>query len=83
MIDRIVIHKILTVLDKNNRQEANAVLVQLLYWYQAFDRQFPLLGIQSFIKIEKLIMPILVSYFQNRRLRVKRRSGDLKDAAWD
>ena len=68
MIDRI-----LTVLDNNNQQEANAVLVQLVDWSQAFDRQCPKLGIKSFIKngVRKSVIPVLISYFQNRKIRVK------------
>ena len=45
MIDRI-----LNVLDRNNKQEANAVIAQLVDWSQAFDRQSPLLGVKSFIQ---------------------------------
>ena len=68
MIDRI-----LTVLDKNNQQEANAVLAKLVDWSQAFDRQSPLLGIKSFINngVLKAIIPVLISYFQNRKMKVK------------
>ena len=68
MIDRI-----LTVLDTNNQKEANAVIVQLVDWAQAFDRQCPKLGVKSFIKngVRKSLIPLLISYFQNRRMRVK------------
>ena len=57
MIDRI-----LTVLDRNSQQEANAVIAQLVDWSQAFDRQCPLIGIRSFIKngVRKAIIPVLV-----------------------
>ena len=68
MIDRI-----LTVLDRNNKQEANAVIAQLVDWSQAFDRQSPLLGVKSFIQngVRKSILPVLISYFQNRKMKVK------------
>ena len=68
MIDRI-----LTVLDRNNQKEANAVLTQLVDWAQAFDGQCPLLGIKSFLKngVRKSIIPVLTSYFQNRKMKVK------------
>ena len=68
MVDRI-----LTVLDSNNQQEANAVVVQLVDWAQAFDRQCPKLGIQSFLKngVRKSIIPVLISFFQNRKMKVK------------
>ena len=71
MIDRI-----LTVLDSNNQKEANAVLVQLVDWSQAFDRQCPELGIKSFIKtgVRKSIIPVLISYFQDRKMKVKWRN---------
>ena len=68
MIDRI-----LTILDTNNQQKAYAVIVQLVDWAQAFDRQCPKLGMQSFIKngVRKSILPVLMNYFQNRKMRVK------------
>ena len=68
MVDRI-----LTVLDTNNQKEKYAVVVQLVDWAQAFDRQCPKLGIQSFIKngVRKAIIPVLINYFQNRRMKVK------------
>ena len=68
MVDRI-----LTVLDKNSQSEAYAVIIQLIDWSQAFDRQCPIQGIQSFIKngVRKSIIPVLISYFQDRKMRVK------------
>ena len=71
MIDRI-----LTQLDRNNQKETNAVLVQLVDWAQAFDRQCPQLGIQSFIQngLRKSIIPVLMSYFKNRQMKVKWRN---------
>ena len=68
MVDRI-----LTVLDTNNQEEKYAVIVQLVDWAQAFDRQCPQLGIKSFIKngVRKSIIPVLISYFQNRKMKVK------------
>ena len=40
---------------------------------KAFDRQCLRLGIQSFINngVRKSIIPVLTSYFQNRKMRVK------------
>jgi hypothetical protein len=71
MIDRI-----LNQLDRNNQKETNAVLVQLVDWAQAFDRQCPQLGIQSFIQngVRKSIIPVLMSYFKNRQMKVKWRN---------
>ena len=68
MIDRV-----LTCLDTNNCKEAYAVIAQLIDWKQAFDRQCPLLGIKSFIAngVRKSIMPILINYFQDRKMKVK------------
>ena len=42
-------------------------------WSQAFDRQCPQLGIQSFINngVRSEIIPVLINYFQNRKMRVK------------
>ena len=68
MIDRV-----LTCLDKNNSKEAYAVIANLIDWKQAFDRQCPMLGIQSFIAngVRKSIIPVLINYFQDRRMKVK------------
>ena len=68
MVDRI-----LTALDTNNKEEKYAVIVQLVDWAQAFDRQCPQLGIQSFLRngVRKSVIPVLISYFQNRKMKVK------------
>ena len=64
---------ILTVLDSNNPQETNAVIAQLIDWSQAFDRQWPLLGVKSFIYngVCKSVILGLINYFQNRQTKVK------------
>ena len=68
MVDRI-----LTALDTNNKDEKYAVILQLVDWAQAFDRQCPQLGIQSFIEngVRKSVIPVLISYFQHRKMKVK------------
>ena len=68
MLDRI-----LTALDTNNQYEKYAVIVQLVDWAQAFDRQCPQLGIQSFLNngVRKSVIPVLISYFQNIKMKVK------------
>jgi hypothetical protein len=68
-----MVHKILTILDRNNDDEKYAVLSQLVDWSKAFDRQDPKLGIQSFIKngVRPTLIPLLVSYFQDRKMIVK------------
>ena len=68
MVDRI-----LTALDTNNQGEKYAVVLQLVDWAQAFDRQCPQLGIESFLKngVRKSVIPVLISYFQDRKMKVK------------
>ena len=68
-----MINRILTCLDKNNSKEAFAVITHLVDWNQAFDRQCPTLGINSFIKngVRKSIIPVLTNYFQDREMTVK------------
>ena len=68
-----LINKILTALDNNSTSEAVAVLVEMIDWSRAFDRQCPKLGIESFIKngVRLELIPILISYFQDRKMRVK------------
>ena len=68
-----MIHNILTATDKNSKEEAMAVIVQMIDWKAAFDRQCHRRGILSFIKngVRKTLIPILISYYQNRRMAVK------------
>ena len=68
-----MIHQILTALDKNSQKEANAVIVQLIDWQSAFDRQCHVLGVKSFLEngVRKSMIPLLISYFQNRQMAVK------------
>ena len=68
-----MINQILTYLDTNNDKEAYGVIVQLIDWSQAFDRQCPTLGIKSFVKngVRKSIIPVLANYFQDRKMQVK------------
>ena len=68
MVDRI-----LTILDTNNQKEAYAVIAQLVDWAQAFDRQCPRKGIESFVKngVRRSIIPVLINYFQDRKMKVK------------
>ena len=68
-----MINRILTCLDNNNKKEVNAVIVQLIDWNQAFDRQCPKLGVNSFIKngVRKSLIPVLINYFQDRKMTVK------------
>ena len=68
MLDRI-----LTQLDRNKKDEVNAVIVQFVDWCQAFDRQCPLLGMEAFIRngVRNSIIPALTNFFQQRRMKVK------------
>ena len=68
-----MIDQILTSLDTNDIKEVNAVIAQLIDWNQAFDRQCPKLGVNSFIEngVRKSLIPILINYFQDRRMTVK------------
>ena len=68
-----MVHNILTALDGNTKEEAKAVLVNMIDWKSAFDRQCHRLGILSFIRngVRKSLIPILISYCQNREMAVK------------
>ena len=68
-----MIHHILTVLDNNSRSETFAVVASLIDWNNAFPRQCPKLGIESFIKngVRPSLIPVLVNYFQDREMSVK------------
>ena len=50
-----------------------AVIVNLIDWENAFPRQCPKLGIESFIRngVRPALIPILVNYFQDRKMSVK------------
>ena len=68
-----MVNRILTILDSNNEQEKYAVITMLVDWSKAFDRQNPTLEIESFIinGVRASIIPVLISYFQNRKMVVK------------
>ena len=46
-----MIHRIISVLDNNSRRETFAVIANLIDWNNAFPRQCPKLGIESFQKM--------------------------------
>ena len=50
-----------------------AVIVQMVDWDSAFDRQCHRRGILSFLNngVRKTLIPILISYFQDRQMSVK------------
>ena len=68
-----MLHRILTAVDRNTQSEAFAVIIGLVDWSLAFDRQCHTQGIQSFIEngVRKSLIPTLINYFQNRRMKVK------------
>ena len=68
-----MLSKFLTSVDKSSKDEAFCAILNLVDWSQAFDRQSHRLGVQSFIEngVRPALIPILVNFFQNRKMRVK------------
>ena len=68
-----VIDKVLRTVDSNSKKECVAVLATLVDWKQAFPRQCPKLGIESFIEngVRPALIPMLLNYFQGREMQVK------------
>ena len=67
------IDRILAALDNNSKNQKCAVLATLVDWKQAFPRQCPRLGIESFLKngVRPSLIPVLINFFQGRRMKVK------------
>ena len=68
-----MLDKILTSLDETTQNKSIAVLLQMIDWSQAFDRQSNYLGIKCFIQngVRPSLIPILMDFFQNRKMIVK------------
>ena len=68
-----MLHRILTAVDRNTKSESFAVIIGLVDWSQAFDRQCHTQGIQSFLDngVRRSLIPTLINYFQKRRMKVK------------
>ena len=68
-----MLNRVLGALDNNSKGEIKAVLATFVDWKQAFPRQCPKLGVSAFIDcgVRPSLIPLLVNYFQNRRLRIK------------
>ena len=68
-----MIHRILTVVETNSSKEAFAVIASLVDWNNAFPRQCPKLGVESFQKngVRPSLIPLLTNYFQGRKMVVK------------
>ena len=68
-----MIHRILTAVDKSTKSETFAVIASLIDWDNAFPRQCPKLGIESFMRngVRSALIPVLINYFQDRKMSVK------------
>ena len=68
-----LLNRILSNVDKNSKGEVNAVLCMFVDWKQAYSRQCHTLGVESFIRngVRPSLIPILISYFENREMKVK------------
>ena len=68
MIDRV-----LAALDSSSKGECVALLASMVDWKEAFLRQCPTKGIQSFQRngVRPALIPILMSYFEDRQMIVK------------
>ena len=68
-----MIHRILGSLDNNSKGDTFAVIANLVDWNNAFPRQCPKLGIESFIQngVRPSLIPVLINYFQDRKMSVK------------
>ena len=68
-----MVDNILKATDRNLRGEKVAVLLLMIDWKEAFDRQCPKLGVEAFKRcgVRSSLIPLLINYFQNRKIRVK------------
>ena len=68
-----MLNRIFKALDSGSKGEVKAVIATFVDWKQAFPRQCPKLGISAFIAcgVRPALIPLLINYFQNRRMRVK------------
>ena len=67
------VDKILMNLDNNSKGDSFSALATFVDWKQAFNRQDPKLGIESFIQngVRPSLIPVLINYFQGREIFVK------------
>ena len=58
-----MVHRILSVLDNNSKKETFAVIANLIDWNNAFPRQYPKSGIESFVKngVCPALKPVLIN----------------------
>ena len=67
------IDQVLQNLDNNSKGDIFAAVATFVDWKQAFNRQDPKLGVESFIEngVRPALIPTLINYFQNREMYVK------------
>ena len=72
-----MLHQILLQLDTSSQSESFAVIMSMIDWSKAFDHQSHKLGLQSFIDngVRPSLIPILLSFFQGRSMKVKWNKG--------
>ena len=60
-------------MDNRQRRDTFAVIANFIDWNNAFPRQCPKLGIESFIRngVRPSLIPVLINYFQDRVMTVK------------
>jgi hypothetical protein len=68
-----MLHRILSVVDNNSKGDVFAVVANMIDWNNAFPRQCPKLGVESFMKngVRPALIPLLINYFQDRKMSVK------------
>ena len=68
-----MIHTILQSLDNNKQGDTFAVVAALIDWKQAFPRQCPTLGVQSWILngVRPALIPLLTDFFKERVMSVR------------
>ena len=68
-----MLHRVLCAADQNSQKDAVAVILSMVDWSQAFDRQSHYLGIKSFIQngVRPSLIPLLMNFFQGRQMVVK------------
>ena len=68
-----MLHRILSELDSKQKGKSSAVIATFVDWENAFPRQCPTLGVQSFLEngVRPSLIPILISYFKDRYMSVK------------
>ena len=68
-----MLNQISLSLDKNSPLEKRAIILNMIDWSQAFERQSHILGIRSYINngVRDSLIPLLISFFQERFIIVK------------